>query len=893
RQSEIISSITTIKVNFNKDSDSRKNAEYIKKRLGALDALWEEFEQNHSRISDHASEADEYFRLNTYQVGKDLYQSVRILLSSYGKSSKSTQPDGEVDELLAMQRTNFRALSRLIKSIKVENISDKWELEDELNGVQSIWKIIDAQHLKIDHILAGGDISYDEEFTRHELAYKNIKLHRYNNEQALFTHQIEIFLNQPNIQKQSSSEIKRLYDTTTECIHAIHNLGVNTNAWDPLLVHLLCKKLDTDTQTDYREARVEPRKLPKLDELMTFLEAIHISKCAVCNLNHNRNLFSCKKFINMTPDLQMRIVTQSNICKNCLFSHDGNECTSTKRCKSCQGNHHTILHEACMQSSKHQSSSPSSTSGPSAKTPNKQPNANHVAVDDEELLLTTLSINVRCSDGTYITLRALLDQGSQISLISENAVQRLGLQRRRYNASVSGIGSGASQSKGLVSIDCQSIYGDYNFTTEALVLSRVASNLPSVQFKKQSWPHLQHLQLADPEYNVSKPIDLLLDVSIYSQIIMDGLIKGPSQAPIAQQTALGWILSGNVRTFNCHIVTNNISDLSKYWEIEDSIIVQLEQEISEIEHYDMLLKNTNEAPMRLRRGLVNGVGYIANSLFGVLDESNLNIHHHIEVPEVSMLNRIMKTSIPDNISMVEDHQVIWDQLRAQIDEVKEQSSTDLSIHDVHHYTVLYISVAAVIILGGVVVYLIRSRRAAARAAASPAPQGQEAAGAGPATVAPVDPAPVASHQARSVLKCSEVFTGVVSSKSYYVVIAAVAVGHAIPAQWTSPPLPAASEWTVRVVGNRSEMFDKLVYVELLTSVHHNRGRAPVPRPYTLDDRVEFILVKELRDSLSAPPRMNQCPVTCLRTISTRLIEYSPPELRPSHPLPVSWSSRRL
>ncbi|KAH9637943.1 hypothetical protein HF086_017176 [Spodoptera exigua] len=167
------------------------------------------------------------------------------------------------------------------------------------------------------------------------------------------------------------------------------------------------------------------------------------------------------------------------------------------------------------------------------------------------------------------TIKGSPGPGSQISLISENAVQRLGLQRRRYNASVSGIGSSASQSKGLVSIDCQSIYGDYNFTTEALVLSRVASNLPSVQFKKQSWPHLQHLQLADPEYNVSKPIDLLLDVSIYSQIIMDGLIKGPSQAPIAQQTALGWILSGNVRTFNCHIVTNNISDLSKYWEIED------------------------------------------------------------------------------------------------------------------------------------------------------------------------------------------------------------------------------------------------------------------------------------------------------------------------------------
>ncbi|KAF9407241.1 hypothetical protein HW555_012666 [Spodoptera exigua] len=144
--------------------------------------------------------------------------------------------------------------------------------------------------------------------------------------------------------------------------------------------------------------------------------------------------------------------------------------------------------------------------------------------------------------------------------------------------------------------------------------------------------------------------------------------------------------------------------------------------------------------------------YAHNNFF-----SNLNIHHHIEVPEVSMLNRIMKTSIPDNISMVEDHQVIWDQLRAQIDEVKEQSSTDLSIHDVHHYTVLYISVAAVIILGGVVVYLIRSRRAAARQQRRRPPRARRLL-AGPATVAPVDPAPVASHQARSVLKCSEVFT---------------------------------------------------------------------------------------------------------------------------------------
>ncbi|CAG9129784.1 unnamed protein product [Plutella xylostella] len=50
---------------------------------------------------------------------------------------------------------------------------------------------------------------------------------------------------------------------------------------------------------------------------------------------------------------------------------------------------------------------------------------------------------------------------------------------------------------------------------------------------------------------------------------MSGLIKGPTQAPIAQQTKLGWVLSGNVRTFNCNVVINNLADIKKYWEIED------------------------------------------------------------------------------------------------------------------------------------------------------------------------------------------------------------------------------------------------------------------------------------------------------------------------------------
>jgi hypothetical protein len=50
---------------------------------------------------------------------------------------------------------------------------------------------------------------------------------------------------------------------------------------------------------------------------------------------------------------------------------------------------------------------------------------------------------------------------------------------------------------------------------------------------------------------------------------MNGLIRNLGQNIIAQQTRLGWILSGNVRTFNCLVVFNNLADISKYWELED------------------------------------------------------------------------------------------------------------------------------------------------------------------------------------------------------------------------------------------------------------------------------------------------------------------------------------
>lgn len=71
----------------------------------------------------------------------------------------------------------------------------------------------------------------------------------------------------------------------------------------------------------------------------------------------------------------------------------------------------------------------------------------------DEILLATVQILVRAQDHTYIQLRSLLDQGSQVTLITENAAQHLGLTREHVNTSVIGVGD--SPKRGKIQLDCR------------------------------------------------------------------------------------------------------------------------------------------------------------------------------------------------------------------------------------------------------------------------------------------------------------------------------------------------------------------------------------------------------------------------------------------------------
>ncbi|XP_055314000.1 uncharacterized protein LOC129575097 [Sitodiplosis mosellana] len=126
----------------------------------------------------------------------------------------------------------------------------------------------------------------------------------------------------------------------------------------------------------------------------------------------------------------------------------------------------------------------------------------------------------------------------------------------------------------------------------------ITSKLPLFPLNTKSWSHIKSLPLADPQFATPGQIDLLLAGDVYGLIIQSGLCKGQPGEPIAQNTSLGWILSGevalqnHVNAFpvqNFHVSKVEIGEyIKKFYEIEE---VTATRELSKeekwtVEHYN-------------------------------------------------------------------------------------------------------------------------------------------------------------------------------------------------------------------------------------------------------------------------------------------------------------------
>lgn len=164
--------------------------------------------------------------------------------------------------------------------------------------------------------------------------------------------------------------------------------------------------------------------------------------------------------------------------------------------------------------------------------------------------------------------------------------------------------------KHVVYIKLQSIQDPmFTMQVKAHVLRKLTSFLPERNIVVQLWPNLPVMKLADPMFNIPNKIDLLLGAEVYCQIITEGFIRGPPGTLIAQNTKLGWILSGKVggdsetnTTYCSSTITTmhtNICDedfnLKQFWELEsDNFILGKKQFTPEEERCEDIFQKTTK-----------------------------------------------------------------------------------------------------------------------------------------------------------------------------------------------------------------------------------------------------------------------------------------------------------
>lgn len=468
----------------------------------------------------------------------------------------------------------------------------------------------------------------------------NALLQRYQNKRLLASHYFDKLTDIPKVTSDNPRFLRNLVDVFTDNVNALKNLGYDTNAWDFVLFRLLIRKVDQGTVKRF-ELQFNSVNDPRYSDLTDFLSKqctafesvsnMHNSqktattiykrpnnirfssstlvanadsknKCLFCRNDHL--IYNCPTFLSKTPKDRYNIIKEKRYCTNCFGTkHNIRNCNSSSLCRMCQQRHHTLLHfgrssgssevqqlqpppsENISQPTSPDSSSSQNSSGISMPLTSRPVQLNTLTNSSTAgtVLLSTALVEVLNVNKHYETVRILLDCASQLSFVTEKCAKRLGLPRSNLFLSVHGLGhlNTCSPTKSICCKVRPKGQEELSFTVNAAVLPKICGDMPTSTISIAHCEHLSNLQLADPTFNVSNSVDMLLGADVFSQLLRHGRISGAPGEPSAMNTIFGWIVMGKVEntcsnTFmsiaSSFIVSSEscLDDtLKKFWELEE------------------------------------------------------------------------------------------------------------------------------------------------------------------------------------------------------------------------------------------------------------------------------------------------------------------------------------
>ncbi|XP_071576231.1 uncharacterized protein [Temnothorax nylanderi] len=369
----------------------------------------------------------------------------------------------------------------------------------------------------------------------------NTLIERYDDDSLIIQKHIRALFNQPAMVKENYQALRKLLDNVIKHIRALKALKRPTEQWDDLMIYLVTSRLDAATSKEALEASSRTQKAIQGKPEQSKSTAVHVAPtkimCAYCG-KADHFIYKCSEFSQLNPEQRIKKARACKLCLNCLkaTSHQAKQCNSGA-CRKCDKRHNTLLHLE-------HTTKPSvdSASGDDSKSNEKvvATSVNHSAIGQErQVVLATAIVNVLDIKGTPKPCRALLDSGSQSSFITTDCAKALGLKQRPTHIPILGLGETSTQARSVAKITLQSRINGYQAKLDCLVIDQIAQALPNnhLNFGELQIPN--GITLADPKFNQSSNIDLLLGAEIFLDLLCIGKIRLAEDQPLWQKTLFG------------------------------------------------------------------------------------------------------------------------------------------------------------------------------------------------------------------------------------------------------------------------------------------------------------------------------------------------------------------
>ena len=408
---------------------------------------------------------------------------------------------------------------------------------------------------------------------------------RYDNRKFIVESHVKAFFEIPNISKEFS--VRALLDNIQKRLRALRALEQPVEYWDTLIIYIIKNKLNNYLLEKWEET-VGSTRLPSLKDMITFLEQrsliettnrqhasisnkgqptkgnsqsrIHPrtsqacmatsveSNCKsgksqfACHLRSGQHqLYSCERFINMSPSARFEVVKKTSLCHNCLLeNHRTVECRRGS-CRKCQKRHNTLLHFS-QDKPNEQEAAPAKVATALVSFQGQAPS---------QVVLGTAVIEILDSQGNYRSCRAFLDSCSQCCSMTDKLATSLGLKKRSIEIQLKGAQNLQSHVKYTTSTKIKSRYdNDFELGVNFLVFKEIADAMPVIPINRSAIKIPDEIFLADSEFHKQSNIDVLIGAEYFFDLLLVGKIRVLNQPAVFQETVFGWIFVHLLRFCN-------------------------------------------------------------------------------------------------------------------------------------------------------------------------------------------------------------------------------------------------------------------------------------------------------------------------------------------------------